>query len=453
MFSKSRRFLSKSRLKSRRGNASRNVSPCEFRLLFIVVASAVGVLVCGWLSSRLPAHYTAVAQVQRSFPASALQPSAPPALRAPERDVAKLLKEISAPASLTAVLRENPTVSAELSDSHPLEDLRSRITVGHEPLSDTSDRVWIRVAASTPNLARQLSGQLARQYAVRASRDNSTKDREECLVTAQRQFQKADAAWNVGQQKMRELEAEREFTRDDATSAQLARLREQITIARAQRDRIAQAIGDPRAQLSVTPALTNPVRGEPSLAQATLARYIERRDELAATFTPQHPAVLALERKISALAAESGMDNVATLVAYKTSSRSSVDQIETLQARCADLDQKISELEEQERVCTLEQEASQGAFKDRMLAAEQHADRLTVERANALREMQRLEYAASELRCTSAVHHSVLDRADSSVQFEGFRRRRWFLAGAFCWLSLTGTLAYLALRGRRECIA
>ncbi|MFO0946909.1 MAG: hypothetical protein U1D30_13350 [Planctomycetota bacterium] len=443
MFQKTRRLFPRRVKSGRRGGRFRGKA-CEFRLLLIAVVATAGVLVCGWASSCLPAHYTAISIVQRDFAPAANES---PRSSARELDPAKLLKEIAAPVVLNAVLHEQPAISAELDENHPLEDLRSRVTAGIEPLSAGSDRVWIRVAASTPKLAEQLSGQLARQYISRASRDAGSRNQEECLQEARRKLQALDATWNVARQELRELEAEREFTRDDATGVRFAKLQESLAIAKAQRDRIQQAISDPRNQLSLTPPLVNPARHtEPSLAEATLARYIERRDELAATFTPQHPAVRALDQKIAVLARESGLNEQTLTVAYKTSATT---ESSPLANRLAELDRKILGLEEDIATTATERERHDVALQDRLVKAYAQAESAGKEQARAREAVRRLEQASNSIVCRRATSLTVLDRADPSLQFEGYHRRRWFMAGAFCWLSLAGAAAFVVVRERR----
>lgn len=413
----------------------------------IALAAAFGVLVCGWACSRLPAQYTAVAVVQRDYPR---QPPERPA-RASDQDFApaRLLKEITAPAALNAVLHEHPAITADLDENQPLEDLRSRITAGVEPFSEASDRVWIRAAGSTPLLARQLSAQLAQQFVLRASRDTATKNQEECLTTAKRRLQEVESAWNLARQQLRELEAEREFSRDDATGARLGRAQEALEIARAQRDRIHQALSDPRARLRVTPPLVNPARhAEPSLAEATLARYIERREELAATFTPQHPAVRVLDQKIATLAHESGVTDQALAVVYKSVTNAPTSEHSALESRLRELDEKIVHLEEEATAASVDRDRQDRGLRDRLAAAQARAAAMGQERARVMDDVQRLRLAGNELLCSRS-RLTVLDRADPSLRFEGYQRRRWFLAGAFCWLSLAGAATIVVLREQR----
>lgn len=411
----------------------------ELRLLLLIVTTTLGVLVCGWVVSHLPTSFSAQAKFKRFF-----RPDIANVARTSEEIVAEL---ITTP-TIIALAEQNARITSELDPKDALTDLYSRLHADILTYDAGSDQVSIRVTGSSAAWSREIALRLVQAYVD--SRKNSETYREHAanFAAAEARFQQAESEWNAAQASLRQLEAEQEFAQGDETSSRLQEIRTELDKVVALRDRYRRILSDPVLRMPVAPALVHPARAEPpTMVSAALDRYIQRREELAATYTAQHPAVISLDRKIAQLSAQGGSDDIQPVSGYAPASQVSVDR-ELLLRKISECEARLVGLAQEEAELAARVEGWQQSAEEHWQEQKQRAEIASRERLLAMHQMSKASDAIRNAERHQAVHYTLI-QGDPAVRYEGWDRRKWYLAVLIPWLACMGLLMVLTIRRKK----
>lgn len=423
---------------SNAASGSCRAKPSELRLLLLIVTTTLGVLVCGWVVSRLPSTVSAEASFKRFFRKD---------MAGVARTSDEIKAELLALPAVIAFAEQNARVTGELDSQNAVSDLRDRITVTLQPFDAGSDAVTFRVSGSSPAWCREIAQRMTHLYVENGKSSETYREHAAQFARAEAKFQQAEAEWHSAQSSLHDLEAELEFAQGDETAHSLQEIRLKLEKLTAQRDRFRKVLHSPVLQMPMAPPLVHPARGEsPTIAAAALGRYLQRREELAATYTAQHPAVISLDRKIAELSRQCQGDEIQTVAAYTSAppSQTSVDRA-LIDRKIAECERKMAELAASEAELAARVEGWQQGAEQRAQLERQRAEKASRNRLLAMHEMAKASDAIRHAERHQTVHFSLTE-GDANVRYEGWDRRKWYLAVLAPWLTAMGLLTSFTIR-------